>query len=189
MHALGQCSKFLEQALPHAKRVPTHSTAEAVALLDRYPQDAAVASELAAELAGAKVFRASIQDADDNVTRFVVATCNPDDAAVVALIEHNNKYYNAGPAFRALARVTIDASQLDAVKSKVKAYHSVRVASLDEVEPLDGPATATNVLLVEVVGHNIAAIESFKEALTTLPGHTDFLGAWPLPSGKIPHKL
>ena len=61
--ALGQCEKFLNKYLPHALRIPSHSTAEAVAKLNQSPPGrvAAIASELCAEMFGMPVLAKSIQ--------------------------------------------------------------------------------------------------------------------------------
>ena len=61
--ALGQCEKFLNKHLPHALRIPSHSTAEAVAKLNQSPPGrvAAIASELCAEMFGMPVLAKSIQ--------------------------------------------------------------------------------------------------------------------------------
>ena len=61
--ALGQCENFLNKYLPHALRIPSHSTAEAVAKLNQSPPGrvAAIASELCAEMFGMPVLAKSIQ--------------------------------------------------------------------------------------------------------------------------------
>lgn len=186
--ALGQCSTFLSKTLPHAERVPTRSTAEAVALLQEYPHDAAVASELAAELAGAAVLYHGIQDVHGNTTRFVAATCNPSDPAVAALVAHHKKVYHSGPAFRAIARITGN-DGIDTLRGHIHgAVAPLRVTGIDEAEPLDGPATK-KVLIVEVSGEDIATADNLTKRLAQIPGHVDYLGAWPVPSDQIPAKL
>ena len=61
--ALGQCEDFLNKNLPHALRVQSHSTAEAVAKLDHSPPGsvAAIASEFCAQMFGMQVLAKSIQ--------------------------------------------------------------------------------------------------------------------------------
>ena len=69
--ALAQCSRFLDERLPRARRDPVRSTAAAVAMLKDAPQEplvAAVASELAATLVSAHVLQPQIQNADDNLS-------------------------------------------------------------------------------------------------------------------------
>jgi len=71
--ALGQCRQFLERCFPNAQLEAALSTAQAVELaLKRDHDAAAIATVRAAELAGAEVLARSIQDARNNVTRFVV---------------------------------------------------------------------------------------------------------------------
>jgi prephenate dehydratase len=70
---LGQCSRFLREKLPGALLEPAHSTADAarrVAAGD--PDAAAIGSRAAAERFGLAILAESIQDVDENVTRFVL---------------------------------------------------------------------------------------------------------------------
>ncbi|HEY2283369.1 MAG TPA: prephenate dehydratase [Solirubrobacteraceae bacterium] len=69
----GQCERFLRGELGHAKVLPASSTAEAVRMVaeERRPGQAALGTVLAAEIYGATVLRESVQDRDDNQTRFV----------------------------------------------------------------------------------------------------------------------
>jgi len=71
--ALGQCRQYLERALPGAQLEATLSTASAVGTaIARGCEAAAIATRRAAELFGGEVLAASIEDAENNVTRFVV---------------------------------------------------------------------------------------------------------------------
>lgn len=187
-HALGQCSNFLTKTLPNAKRVPTRSTAEAVALLNTYPHDAAIASELAAQLAGAAVLYRGIQDASGNTTRFIAAACNPADPAVAALVGHHKHTYHAGASFRGMVRITGNEG-VDALRSRIHdAVAPLRVSGIDQVEPLDGPATK-KIIIVELIGEEMITAELLERRLRQIPGQIDYLGAWAVPSDKIPAKL
>jgi prephenate dehydratase len=71
--ALGQCRHFLERELPHAQVEAALSTAGAVGMaLAHGAEAAAISTERAAELHGGAILARAIQDADNNVTRFVV---------------------------------------------------------------------------------------------------------------------
>ena len=72
--ALGQCRRFLERALPGAGQVAALSTAAAVAgvMEAGVRSQVAIGTRRAAELYGAEILAADIQDFDNNVTRFVV---------------------------------------------------------------------------------------------------------------------
>ena len=70
--ALGQCRAFLEGHCPEAQRAAALSTAQAVELAIGRPGAAAIATLRAAELFGAEVLAESIQDQDNNATRFVI---------------------------------------------------------------------------------------------------------------------
>jgi prephenate dehydratase len=69
----GQCTRFLRGELAHARVLPASSTAEAVRLAAEGEEIgvAALGTPLAAEIYGAVVVRADVQDRDDNATRFV----------------------------------------------------------------------------------------------------------------------
>lgn len=69
---LAQCRTWLSTQLPNALLIPTGSTAEAAHLVRDDPAAGAIASRLAAGLAGVRVMVAAIQDRKPNVTRFAV---------------------------------------------------------------------------------------------------------------------
>ena len=71
--ALGQCRRFLEENYPDAHLEATLSTAEAVAtVVTQEGRAGAIATARAAELHGGEVIATSVQDAANNVTRFIV---------------------------------------------------------------------------------------------------------------------
>lgn len=70
--ALGQCQDWLQLHLPHAKRMPTPSTANAIDHLKQDPGAAAIASRRAADLYGLPILTHPINDRPDNCTRFWV---------------------------------------------------------------------------------------------------------------------
>lgn len=70
--ALAQCRHWLASHLPMAQLVQTRSTSAAAREAAADPAGAALASPLAAALAGLPVLIASVQDRADNATRFVV---------------------------------------------------------------------------------------------------------------------
>jgi chorismate mutase / prephenate dehydratase len=70
--ALGQCREWLRKHLPGVQLVDVVSTAAAVCTAKENAGVAAVASELSAQRYGVQIQARSIQDRDDNVTRFLV---------------------------------------------------------------------------------------------------------------------
>jgi prephenate dehydratase len=69
---LGQCSRFLRDNLPGATLEPTHSTADAARKVAAgEPGAAAIGAAAAATRYGLAILAESIQDVDENVTRFV----------------------------------------------------------------------------------------------------------------------
>ena len=77
--ALGQCRRYLERTFPGVRLEATLSTAGAVRDVMERADAAAIASRRAAEVHGAAIAAAAIQDRANNVTRFVVVA--KEDAA------------------------------------------------------------------------------------------------------------
>jgi prephenate dehydratase len=78
--ALGQCRKIVrEMGLKRQLWADTAGAARHVAEM-KDTTLAAVASSLAAEIHGLKILKANIEDADHNVTRFLMMSREPDDA-------------------------------------------------------------------------------------------------------------
>jgi prephenate dehydratase len=71
---IGQCSRFLREKLAAASLEPAHSTADAArrAAAAADPGTAAIGSKGAADRYGLTVLAESIQDVEENVTRFVL---------------------------------------------------------------------------------------------------------------------
>ncbi|KAM3490967.1 hypothetical protein MY3957_005744 [Beauveria namnaoensis] len=76
--ALGQCSKFLDKYLKNAQRLEVSSTSKAAAIVsnDTTSKVAAISSELASKAFKLDVLAKSIQDQDDNTTRFLIISRN-----------------------------------------------------------------------------------------------------------------
>jgi prephenate dehydratase len=83
--ASAQCATFLRTRLPRAVVLPAASTADAVRQVTERAEPepwAAIGSRLAADLYGASVLEAGIEDGEDNETRFVwIARDAPDPRA------------------------------------------------------------------------------------------------------------
>jgi prephenate dehydratase len=70
--ANAQCAHFLREQLPQARIVAVNSTADAVRTVAASDgPTAALGTRLSAELYGAKILRAGVEDLKDNETRFV----------------------------------------------------------------------------------------------------------------------
>jgi len=70
----GQCANFLRARLPGVPLEPTLSTADAARKAAEQPGTAAIAGRAAAARYGLSILAESIQDADENITRFVLLT-------------------------------------------------------------------------------------------------------------------
>jgi prephenate dehydratase len=72
--AISQCSDFLDEHLPRAKKIENYDTSASVALIKRAnnPNYAAIAGKTAAALHGMQILKNDIQNNDTNFTRFLV---------------------------------------------------------------------------------------------------------------------
>ncbi|KAK8149992.1 prephenate dehydratase [Beauveria asiatica] len=77
--AFGQCTKFISTYLKNAEKCDVSSTSKAAELVaaDNSGASAAISSKLAAELCGLDTLAASIEDRDDNTTRFLIIGTQP----------------------------------------------------------------------------------------------------------------
>jgi len=72
-HAVPQCHEFLRRELPGVETAAANSTAEAVRIIVESDEPwAAIGTLRAADIYGAEVLAADIEDARDNATRFVM---------------------------------------------------------------------------------------------------------------------
>ena len=69
--ALAQCSRWIGENIPKARRLAQVSTAEAVRIAVEYPGWAGIGSAVAAETYGGVVLARNIEDVSGNKTRFV----------------------------------------------------------------------------------------------------------------------
>jgi len=84
VHALNQCCKLIrELGVEPVVHADTAGAAADIAAAGDKTQ-AAIASELAADIAGLESLKANIEDADHNTTRFVVMAGEPNDPGVAA---------------------------------------------------------------------------------------------------------
>lgn len=76
---LPQCATFLRENGIEGRVSPDNARAAREVAERGVPQDAALASQLAAEVYGLDVLAANVEDADHNTTRFLVMAPTPDD--------------------------------------------------------------------------------------------------------------
>lgn len=70
--ALAQCRLWLENHLPNAEKIEASSTSEAAKIVQWDKYSAAIGSEISAEIYGLNILADNIQDAKENITRFLV---------------------------------------------------------------------------------------------------------------------
>jgi prephenate dehydratase len=119
--ALAQCEQFL-RSMPHIEAVATYDTAGSAKMIrDGAISDAAaIASERAAQVFGLTVLKSSIQDYDDNITRFLLVSKSgvplgvPDKTTVVFTMERNEP----GSLFKALSVFALRSIDLTKLESR-----------------------------------------------------------------------
>jgi prephenate dehydratase len=102
--ALSQCSDYLDEYLPTAKRVEDYDTAASVSFIKEQNHNyrAAIASRVAAEMHGLPIIASGIQNHDTNMTRFLVLerVANNKPANKVSLVLQTS--HNPGALYKAL---------------------------------------------------------------------------------------
>jgi chorismate mutase / prephenate dehydratase len=136
--ALGQCRQWLQANLPRATLVETPSTADAARSAHGDAQGAAIGAELAARMYGLSVLRAKLQDAPENVTRFLVIGKREQEAPVVGGSYKTSIVLatpdEPGVLYRVLAplsRAGINLTKIESRPTRVRAWHYVFFLDLD----------------------------------------------------------
>ena len=172
--ALGQCGKFVATYLPDAERYEVSSTSEAARLVreDRTGTKVAISSSLAAELNGLDILARSIQDVEENTTRFLVIHRGSVPS------EDRQSHLR-----KALVTFGIDHSKHGALASALLIFknHDLNLTSIyprpSQIRPWHYQ------FLVEFEGtHHLEPIESVKQVLSDLSDVTEgskWLGSWP----------
>ena len=140
-HATAQCVRFLDTTLPGAERLDVTSTAEAVRVVSRSEEPwAALGSALAAELYGCRVLAASVEDRDDNRTRFVwlapAAAADPptEGAATTSIVFWGFNDESPGALVSVLGELSerdINLTRIESRPRRVRLGHYMFFADLD----------------------------------------------------------
>lgn len=163
---LAQCRRWLAARLPDATLVPTASTVQAAYLVQADPSAGAVASRLAARLAGVAVLEAAIQDRKPNVTRFVVL-CGPERATPPTERDKTSIVFSTRDERGALVRALTIFDRAGINLCRI------------ESRPRSGEAWQY-VFFVDLEGH--VDDDNVRHALTALESHSDMvkvLGSYP----------
>ncbi len=167
--ALGQCRRYIESHHPGVQAEAALSTAAAVQEALRHRGAAAIGTERAARLYGARVLARDIQDDASNTTRFVLLA--PTDAEPTGddktslLFSTQDRPGALVEALREFARRRINLTKIESRPSKER--------------------LGVYVFLVDLVGHRTDALVA--EALAGLRRHTDDIhvfGSYPRDRGE-----
>lgn len=72
--ALGQCSNYIKQKYPDARKIPSESTAKGMEEAKEVPNSAGIGPELSANMNGLEIIDRNIEDYKGNETRFFIIT-------------------------------------------------------------------------------------------------------------------
>jgi prephenate dehydratase len=145
----GQCRRFLQERLPGAALEPTHSTADAARKVAAgEPDAAAIGSRAAAERYGLSVLAESIQDVDENFTRFVLVAAQDEaptgkDRTSIAFTLDRDRPGGLYEILGELARRGINLSKVESRPMKEALGHYVffldfEAHRLDAADALEG---------------------------------------------------
>lgn len=82
--ALGQCAQYILRTFPNAKHIPTPSTAQAIKKIaeEKLVKAVAIGNESAVLKYGLKIFAKAIQDEQNNETKFVLVSKEPNEGVL-----------------------------------------------------------------------------------------------------------
>lgn len=203
--ALGQCAEFLDANLPHATRSPTHSTAEAVAMLEHCPPGtvAAIASEICADMFGMHVLARSVQmskcewltcaDHLANFTRFLICTNQVHDTGVARMLG-NYRADRLTQEIHAAFRLTVATDNADTYGKITTALQNNALGPWSlrgEVYAYSPPGSSTRHFVFEMQAaqersESVGMSGESTQAVRTALGLTDeavftCLGMWSMP--------
>lgn len=141
----GQCRRFLQERLPGAALEPTHSTADAARKVAAgEPGAAAIGARAAAERYGLVVLAESIQDVDENFTRFVLVALKDEaptgrDRTSIAFTLDRDRPGGLYEILGELARRGINLSKVESRPMKEALGHYIFFLDF-EAHRLDAPA-------------------------------------------------
>jgi chorismate mutase / prephenate dehydratase len=135
--SLAQCRGWLKQHLPDVEQIPVASNAEAARRARDEDGTAALAGEAAAKVYGLKILFNTVEDRDDNTTRFVVIgrklfpTSGNDKTSVLVSARESGKpgvlLHLLGP----LSRYGVNMSRIESRPSRKKKWDYVFFMDLD----------------------------------------------------------
>ncbi len=127
--ALAQCHDYLEENLPNAELLETKSTSAAVKLAAERHGVAAIGTELAAQLFGMQTIAFSIEDSQENHTRFFVLSkedsppTGRDRTSVLFSVQHRSG--SLQEALAVLSNRTINLTKIESRPSRGKPWEYV----------------------------------------------------------------
>jgi len=174
--AFGQCRQWVRTHLPNAELVEVSSTSRAAELAAKQRGGAAIASSLSAKHYGLRILARAIEDAVQNVTRFLVISRSSGDGGVPS---------GKRPASGRLRSKT---SIMFSIKDRIGGLHDLLAPfkwygiNLSKIESRPSRRRAWEYyFFVDLVGH--VTEPKIQKALTTLERECNFLkilGSYPI---------
>lgn len=168
--ALDQCRHFLATSLPHATIREHYDTAGAVADIaaSQHPHQAAIASRHAANLHAMHILAENIEDEPDNITRFIVISCQPQEiarankASLILTTDHQ-----PGALYKALGVFEQHHANLTKLESRPVRGQPFRYQFIIDV--LANQATLISIIHeLEQLGHSAVLLGHYLAAADTL---------------------
>lgn len=133
--ALAQCRRWLNENLPHAKRIDCASTALAAQKAQKTITAAAIASPIAASEYGLTIIKSKIQDQTNNFTRFLVigksesSPTKQDKTSLLMMID--NSAGSLAKTLKKLADAKVNLTKIESRPIKKKAWQYLFFIDLD----------------------------------------------------------
>jgi prephenate dehydratase len=168
---LGQCAGFLRQQLPGARLEATHSTADAARQVSEgLAGAAAIGSRAAAGRYGLAIIAESIQDSDENTTRFVLVAAADEpptgrDRTSIAFTLDRDRPGGLYELMGEFASRGINLSKIESRPMKQALGHYIFYVDL-EGHRLDAPCAAA-LQSVERLVHRFYLLGSYPRATAT----------------------
>jgi len=162
---LAQCRQYLKKNFPQAEIRTTGSTSHAARLVQEFPEMAAVAEAGTAEKYGLKILAREIQDASENVTRFIIAgraipdATGRDKTSLVIYLERDRP----GALFSILQEFALRSINLTRIESRPSRR-----------------GLGDYYFYIDLEGHvNDAEVKEALEAIRGMAGMVKVLGSYP----------
>ncbi len=152
--SLAQCRGWLDRSLPGVKRTSVSSNAEAARIVEVMPNSAAIAGEVAASLYNLKILQKSIEDEQDNTTRFLIignlSAGETGNDKTSLLVSTGNQPGSLHEVLEPFARYGISMTKIESRPSRLGTWNYVFFIDIDGHQNNDTVSEALRLLKPKV---------------------------------------